>query len=87
MRATQEEIQREFNAPPASADNILAGGSVFAGAQSPNPFVGVQAMGNGSGLLAGATYGSPGIATGVSVSKCKPGVGKQILNWLIHSVL
>ena len=43
-----------------NADNILAGGSVFAGAQSPNPFVGVQAMGNSSGLLAGGTSGSPG---------------------------
>jgi RHS repeat-associated protein len=70
-----------------NADNILAGGSVFAGAQSPNPAVGVQAMGNSSGLLAGATFGTMGAATGASVSKCQGGVGKKLLNWLIDSIL
>jgi hypothetical protein len=40
-------------------------------------------MGNTSGLLAGATFGTPGVATGVSVSGCKPGVGMAILNWAI----
>jgi len=54
-----------------NADNILAGGSVFAGVQSPNPALGVQGMGNSSGLLAGATFGTMGAATGVSVSACQ----------------
>ncbi|HXN53934.1 MAG TPA: RHS repeat-associated core domain-containing protein [Candidatus Acidoferrum sp.] len=70
-----------------NADNILAGGSVFAGAQSPNPFVGVQAMGNRNGLLAGATFGIPGVVAGASVSKCQGGVGKKLLNWFIDSIL
>jgi hypothetical protein len=70
-----------------NADNILAGGSVFAGAQSLNPFVGVQGMGNSSGLLAGATFGSPGVVAGASVSKCQGGVGKKLLNLFINSIL
>src|SRR5262249_28542812 len=56
-----------------NADNILAGGSVFAGAQSLNPAVGVQVMGNSSGLLAGPTFGTPGITAGASASGCKGG--------------
>ena len=70
-----------------NADNILAGGSVFAGAQSPNPFVGVQAVGNSSGLLAGPTVGTPRIVAGASVSKCQSGVGKKLLNWAIDNLL
>ena len=70
-----------------NADNILAGGSVFAGAQSPNPAVGVQVVGNSSGLLAGPTFGTPGIVAGVSASGCKSGIGKILLNWFINSAL
>ena len=70
-----------------NADKILAGGSVFAGAQSLNPAVGVQAMGNRSGLLGGATFGTPGVVAGVSVSGCKSGVGKKLLNWAIDNLL
>jgi RHS repeat-associated protein len=69
-----------------NVDNILAGGSVFAGAQSPNPAVGVQVLGNTSGLLAGPTFGTLGIVAGVSVSGCKSGIGKELLNWFIDTV-
>jgi RHS repeat-associated protein len=70
-----------------NTDNILAGGSVFAGAQSPNPAVGVQVTGNSSGLLAGATFGSMGATAGASYSKCQSGVGKKILSWAIDNLL
>jgi len=69
-----------------NADNILAGGSLFAGAQSPNPFRGVQAAGNSSGLLAGPTVGTPGIVAGASASKCQSGVGKKLLKGLLDSI-
>lgn len=46
-----------------NADNILAGGSVFAGGQA-SPAVGVQGMGNSSGILAGPTFGTPGLVAG-----------------------
>jgi len=71
---------------PGSADKILAGGSVFAGAQSPNPAMGVQVVGNSSGLMAGPTFGMPGIVAGVSVSGCKSNIGKKLLNWFIDAV-
>jgi len=69
-----------------NADKILSGGSVFAGAQA-TPALGVQGMGNSSGLLAGPTFGTPGITAGASVSKCQGGVGKKLLNWFIDSIL
>jgi len=69
-----------------NADNILAGGSVFAGGQA-TPAVGVQAMGNFSGLLAGPTFGTPGVVVGASVSNCQSGAGKKLLNWFIDSLL
>jgi hypothetical protein len=69
-----------------NADKILARASVFAGAQSPNPAMGVQVVGNSSGLLAGPTFGTPGIVAGVSVSGCKSGIGKKLLNWFIDAV-
>jgi hypothetical protein len=68
-----------------NADKILDGWSVFAGAQS-NPAVGVVAMGNKDGELGGGTVGTMGAAAGFSVSGCKAGVGKAILNWAINNL-
>jgi hypothetical protein len=69
-----------------NADKILAGGSVFAGAQSPNPSVGVQAVGNSNGLLGGPTLGTPGVVAGASASKCQAGVGKKLFDLFINSI-
>ena len=69
-----------------NADKILDGWSVFASAQSPNPAMGVTAMGNKNRSLGGATFGSMGVAAGFSVSSCKAGVAKKVLNWAINNL-
>jgi len=53
-----------------NAKQVLEGGSVFAGMQSENPFIGMQGMANSNGDLVGPTSGFPGASAGVSVSAC-----------------
>ena len=69
-----------------NADEILGGGSMFAGARS-NPAVGVQGMGNGSGILARPTIGTPGVVVGGLDSGCWANVGKKLLNWAVDNLL
>jgi hypothetical protein len=43
-------------------------------------------MANMDGRIGGATFGTLGATAGFSVSGCKTGVGKEVLNWLIDNI-
>lgn len=57
------------NSYPEAADDILSGGSISAGYNSPW-FVGGGGMINGSGAAGGPSLGEPGVSVAATYSDC-----------------